>query len=214
MFEAGTRLSRSKRPTTLSTALWRPTSSRSAITSPAASNRPAAWRPPVRSKTPWPERSLSTSLGSSDGSNFGPAGSGARSRRRSSIIWVPHTPQAELASIERSGLRQGLPASSTSTWFDSTSVGSTLMRDSVSPASALMRKPRTSRAEWMMPSANSRPSASSMSAPGVRITTASGSPSRSSWRGSSVTTASGASVHSPAAKRRMRSAGAAGFAIY
>src|SRR5207245_1449348 len=64
-------------------------------------------------------------------------------------------------------------------------------------------------AERMIPSAYRSPRASSMSAPGVRMTTASGAPSRSSWRGSSVTTAAGDSVHAPAAKRRIRKPGAA-----
>ena len=38
-------------PTSLSSALWRPTSSRTATRSPAAANSAAAWSPPVDAKT-------------------------------------------------------------------------------------------------------------------------------------------------------------------
>ena len=58
---AGTWPARYRSPTTLSTALWRPTSSRTASAVPDASNSPAAWRPPVRSNTACASRSRSGS---------------------------------------------------------------------------------------------------------------------------------------------------------
>ena len=52
---------RAKEPTTLSTALWRPTSSRTHQGRPRRSNRPAVWSPPVRSKPCWSCRRASGS---------------------------------------------------------------------------------------------------------------------------------------------------------
>lgn len=60
----GNRFWRSAHPTTLSTALWCPTSSRRQSNSglaPATLNRPAAWTPPVLSKTAWASPSRSGS---------------------------------------------------------------------------------------------------------------------------------------------------------
>src|SRR5713226_7081306 len=48
--ESGSFPASNAQPTTLSTALWRPTSSRSATISPRVSNSPAACKPPVRPK--------------------------------------------------------------------------------------------------------------------------------------------------------------------
>ena len=56
---AGTRSCCSAQPSTLSTALCRPTSSRTTSGVPAAVKSPAACRPPVESKTRCAERSAS-----------------------------------------------------------------------------------------------------------------------------------------------------------
>ena len=182
------------------------------ISSPAGSKRPAACSPPVRSNTPWPDRMRSTSPVSRAGSTTGPAGSSARSRRRSSINTAPHTPHAELASIDRSGLRRGARARWMSTWLESTMDASIVISGAVSPDSALIRMSRTSSRARAMPSANIKPRASSMSSPGVRITTESGRPSSNSCSGSSVTTASGTSLHSPDDHLLIRMPGAGGLA--
>jgi len=58
----GTRPSRTERPASLSTALCRPTSSRTSWRLPSASNRAAACRPPVRSKTGCVARRVSGSF--------------------------------------------------------------------------------------------------------------------------------------------------------
>ena len=50
---------RTVQPTTLSTALWRPTSSFTTTLRPSAVNRPAACRPPVRLNVGWASRSRS-----------------------------------------------------------------------------------------------------------------------------------------------------------
>ncbi len=56
---SGSRPSMRAQPTSLSTALWRPTSSRNASSLPSASKSAAAWRPPVAPKIAWAARSFS-----------------------------------------------------------------------------------------------------------------------------------------------------------
>jgi hypothetical protein len=56
---AGTRPCSSAQPSTLSTALCRPTSSRTTSGEPSAVNSPAACRPPVESNSRWLLRSTS-----------------------------------------------------------------------------------------------------------------------------------------------------------
>ena len=93
--DSGSRPARTPSPTTLSTALCRPTSSRRATSSPSAVNSPAACSPPVRSKTSCAARSRSGSAAAP------PAAAGRRRRRRRSAVFVriasmlalPQTPQ-------------------------------------------------------------------------------------------------------------------------
>jgi hypothetical protein len=95
---SGNRPSRSAQPITLSTALCRPTSSRSTSRSPAAENRPAACRPPVRSKVRWAARSRS---GRSASVRAGTVSSSAETSNRdrvrtASMLAFPQTPQEEV----------------------------------------------------------------------------------------------------------------------
>ena len=79
---------------TLSIALWRPTSSRTIRSSPAASNSPVACRPPVRSNVGWRRRSGSEASRSRSIRGPGPAG-GAWTATSSSAP-LPQTPQEEV----------------------------------------------------------------------------------------------------------------------
>ena len=91
---SGSRPSASAQPTTLSTALCRPTSSRTQSTSPAAVNSPAACSPPVRSKTAWASRNRSGSA-ASRGAGTRTASSATDQRAvvlTASRLSLPHTP--------------------------------------------------------------------------------------------------------------------------
>src|SRR6478736_2327543 len=98
---AGNWPSSKSRPMALSTALCRPMSSRTTPRPALGRATPAACKPPVRSK-------LGCRFASSDDSpamNERPkgvdAGAGCRRSSKSSIIWRPHTPQAELVRVPR-----------------------------------------------------------------------------------------------------------------
>ena len=65
--DTGTLPSRRAQPVALSTALWRPTSSRTTKGSPDVVKMPAAWRPPVDSKTRCCSRSWSGNVASVSG---------------------------------------------------------------------------------------------------------------------------------------------------
>jgi len=84
-------------PIALSSALWRPTSSRTATSSPSGVNRPAACSPPVASNSVCAARSVSGSDATVSIDRRGPDGSGGSQRASSaSRCAFPHTPQAEL----------------------------------------------------------------------------------------------------------------------
>ncbi len=96
--DSGTSPPRVAQPTTLSTALWRPTSSRRQRSFPSASNKPAACRPPVRSKTRCAARSSSGRPASVAGSAVN--GSAAMGQvtvvRTASKLALPHSPHDEV----------------------------------------------------------------------------------------------------------------------
>src|SRR5439155_1239342 len=73
--DSGQRFSARLQPSTLSTALWRPTSSRAASSRPPASNSPAACSPPVRANP-----------GCAPASNGGSGGKNAAGKRAGSSI--------------------------------------------------------------------------------------------------------------------------------
>src|ERR1019366_2297606 len=93
---SGTRPERSAQPATLSTALCRPTSSRSTSRVPSGVNRPAACRPPVRLKTRCASLSRSGRPASMAGeTRTGSAATSKADRTRiASMLSLPHTPQA------------------------------------------------------------------------------------------------------------------------
>jgi hypothetical protein len=177
-------LARMRAPTTLSTALCRPTSSRTTTGVPSTSKSPAACRPPVLPKPGWCSRSRS-----------GRSSTVVRSRETGEdwpaaamMFWtesVPHTPQAELTS-RAVGSASGGVARSTVTTLNSSS--------SVSVVSVQYRTARIPPGV-VKPSCTSQPAASSKSCPGVRMVTATrwagrpGALTRIS-RGSSVATRS------------------------
>ena len=89
-------------PTSLSMALWRPTSSRSASNSPLGVNSPAACRPPVSSNARWAARSRSGSARMTERETTGPSGSGSARRATSSIEALPQIPHDAVATKWRS----------------------------------------------------------------------------------------------------------------
>ena len=93
--DSGSRPSRTPSPITLSTALCRPTSSRSATSSPSAVNSPAACSPPVFSNTSCAARSRSGSASSTSSGSRAPsaATSNAVLVRIASMLALPQTPQ-------------------------------------------------------------------------------------------------------------------------
>ena len=126
---AGDSAARIRAPTTLSTALCRPMSSRTTEGVPCSSKSPAACRPPVLSKTRCSARSRSGRPSSTSWSTFR---SGQRSdaltshiASTSSMLSVPHTPQAEEAAdrpaYRSAGVRRGRRPSSTVTTLNSCS---------------------------------------------------------------------------------------------
>jgi len=119
---------------TLSTALWRPMSSRAATSVPSASNSPAAWSPPVRPKTRCAERSFPGRSVRNSGvvlsASFGLRVPRARSE---SIDARPQMPQLEAATkclwrAPMSTLRSGRRSTST-TFARGAPVGRSSVRD-------------------------------------------------------------------------------------
>ena len=93
--DSGSRRSRTAQPTTLSTALCRPTSSRARTSPPSTANSPAACSPPVVSKVRCALRSAPGSPTSVAGATVaGSAATGNTERvRTASMLALPHTPQ-------------------------------------------------------------------------------------------------------------------------
>ena len=176
------RPSRAALPTTLSTALWRPTSSRQTRSCPSASNSPEACSAPVRPKLSWARRRRSGSA----------CRTSRRTRRldREGVAWVaraskdalPHRPQAALAIMFRRSRSWSKPipgASETSTTFSSPSSSERHCR--IVPMASI---------DFTTPSVRQNPVASSRSCPGVLMITARLSPWTRISSGSSTTTQS------------------------
>ena len=97
--QSGSSRTRTREPMTLSSALWRPTSSRIATRRPSVSNRPAACSPPVRSKAAWAARSASGSEVITERATTGrPFGSGSQRTATSSIDALPQIPHDAVAT--------------------------------------------------------------------------------------------------------------------
>jgi hypothetical protein len=88
---------------TLSTALWRPTSSRTTTTVPSGSKGAAACTAPVAANSSWAPRTRSGMAASSSSPNaIAPvAGSGASRSHSSSIEAEPHSPHDEVVVPSR-----------------------------------------------------------------------------------------------------------------
>ncbi len=84
--------SRSSQPQTLSTALWRPTSSRSTRGSSAPSHQTAACSPPVSANAAWPARNRSGSARTAAASKRPASPAGARPARSDSRCARPQMP--------------------------------------------------------------------------------------------------------------------------
>ena len=93
---AGSAPSSSSRPTTLSTALWRPMSSRTTIGSPRRSHAAAACTAPVRPNKVWAATARSGSEASTSSDHGAWSGSGSSRARSSSIAVEPHMPQDDV----------------------------------------------------------------------------------------------------------------------
>ena len=184
---SGRSCSRNAQPTTLSSALCRPTSSRTHNGSPTAEKSPVACRPPVTANAACASRSRSGSDPTSDiGSRSCDSTRGASTSTASSAP-LPQTPHDDEVKKLRCSSSGSNPGASTSTVFAARSSGS-----------------RASRG--CSPSERQKPSASSSSCPGVRIVTATGRPAIRISSGSSTATRSGSVV--PAGSRRTSTAAA------
>ena len=95
--DSGSRPASSSDPTSLSTALWRPTSSRTSTSSPDGSNSAAACNPPVRSNTRWAARSASGMPMIASGVTVRPSATGAQRTSIASSDALPQTPQLDVA---------------------------------------------------------------------------------------------------------------------
>ena len=165
---------------TLSTALCRPTSSRTTTRVPSASNSPAACSPPVLPKPGCCSASRSGSESTVSRSSV-TGGAGAAAASTSWTVSVPHTPQAELTS-RAVGIASGGAARSTVTTLNSSSA---VRVSSVQYFTPAMSDGVVTR------SCTSHPAASSKSWPGVRIVTA--TRSAGEW-GAATRISSGSSV--------------------
>src|SRR4051794_4821515 len=100
---AGRRPSSRRRPTTLSTALWRPMSSRTTSGSPVGSTAAAAWAAPVDANTPWPARTRSGTAARTARGTGAVAGSGARRVARWASVVEPQRPHDDVVVLTRAG---------------------------------------------------------------------------------------------------------------
>ena len=185
------------RPTTLSTALWRPTSSATTSSRPADVNKPAACSPPVSSKTSCAGRSLSGRLPSVDAAIVHDARIGGVSVRSDSIVRLPHSPHEEFPmTCRRSARRRSSAAADPFASVTLTTFSGCSPAGSVQCAIV----PRSS-AEATTRSESRKPAARSQSAPGVRMITANGWPCRRISSGSSVAARSSSARRRPSRTR-------------
>src|ERR1700760_4876766 len=173
---SGSRPLRSAQPATLSTALCLPTSSRSTSSVPSGPNRPAACSPPVRLNTRWACLSRSGRPASMPGdTRTGSAATSKADRTRiASMLSLPHTPQALVVMK----LRFAATRSATDSCPGFNVTAATLSSHILISCTASSRR--------SSPSVNRNPAARSMSSPGVRIVTVTGSPSTRISSGSST----------------------------
>ena len=92
---SGSSPSRNAQPTTLSIALWRPTSSRTHSSSPSAVKSPVAWRPPVAANARCASRKRSGSADTSSRPTRRSLVTGGAWTAIASIAPFPQTPQED-----------------------------------------------------------------------------------------------------------------------
>ena len=161
---------------TLSIALWRPTSSRASSSSPRGVEEPGGVQAAGAREAGW-RSALGQRRRAARARRPARAPPAAACTATSSSAPLPQTPHDERrVEAPRAGVAQQRPG-------DLDDVGREVRR------SARRRAPRSIR-----PSPSRKPSASSSSWPGVRIVTASGSPSTRISSGSSTATSSRAAV--------------------
>ena len=186
----------SAQPTTLSTALCLPTSSRIAISSPSARNNPAACRPPVRENTRCASRSRSGSTASMSGANCAvSAASGACGRTQMSSMDVfPQIPHAlvvrKLRRAPGGTVTPGVSVTSAMLPIPSWSAWPHAV-----PSQSLISA--MSAGERITASLTRNPAASSRSSPGVRMVMVSAVPSTLIPSGSSPARKSARAALSP-----------------
>ena len=191
---SGSAPTRAAAPTTLSTALCRPTSSRTCSRSPDAVARPAAWTPPVRSKTGccWRRTSGSPATTSAERESGSPATAYRLLVRTASTEAEPQTPHALVMPCVRSRGARCSTAPGARVTSTTLKVGEPLSSRSVQCMSVA-----TSSAPWSRPSVSRCPIARSKSSPGVRIVVVSEVLSTRISSGSSTATVSVRSTRAP-----------------
>ena len=181
---AGSRPSRSSRPTTLSTALWRPMSSRTSSGAPVAvEGGRRVHRAGARRTGPGPGARRPGTCGEQRRSATArPTGIGAMRSRSSSMAVEPHRPHDDVVAASRGVGAGAVPPVSTLTTLNSLSTA--LPGAAVAAADAPARR-RAARRR------GTSPTASSKSWPGVRIVVPTRWSSRRTSSGSSTMRRSG-----------------------
>ena len=158
------------RPTTLSTALWRPTSSATVSSRPSGANSPAACRPPV-CRTPLRARADGPAAPPANPTRSvqPPLSTGRVGPCSDSIVRRPHSPHDEFVVTCRRA-RSAAPAGRRHRRRDVDVDRTVLGILAVGHCRRSRPGPRRRRSDSRNPAASSR------SSPGVRITTANGLP--------------------------------------
>ena len=178
---SGIVLARTCDPTTLSSALCRPTSSRRTSSSPVGLKSAAACSPPVSSNARWAARRRSGRARTIERATTGPSGIGSEriaTSSREALPQIPHDAVAtkcRSATLDASNARERWTVTWSSGWFI----------DSGSPVVV-----RITSGPSIRPSVRRKPIASSSSKPGVRIVTATAT---GSWPGPAARISSGSS---------------------
>ncbi len=196
--DRGSCFSRNADPRTLSTALCRPTSSRSINSSPAGVNRPAAWTPPVFSKSFCCSSRIPGSAARTAASIIGCSAAAVIEKCEdlctASMEAVPQIPHALDVVTCRCAAGAGGVTSGRSCASTTLKV---CLPFSSSPAQK--RREISCSGSWMMPSDSRNPATKSKSSPGVRIVTLKDScPSRISSGSSTASASSRTTRRAPA----------------
>ncbi len=179
---SGSSPARKRPPMSLSSALWRPTSSLTSSSSPAASKRPAAWMPPVAVNTSWAARNRPGSARSVSGVTTGPSGIGRQRTWTSSREALPQIPHDAVATKLRAAIRVA-----SNGWAKRTMTSSSGWACVAGSATSIATMSAGSSSR---PSVRRNPAASSDSLPGVRMVTAT---STGAWPGPQTRMAMGSS---------------------